>query len=147
MCELYRAAALFIGDNCDISNSIFADLRPPASPGGAARPTGRQATRPWGSGIEKAIRDRFARSKIARNGFQVQVQGGVATLTGQTYVIQHKGVATRLAKTTGAKQVINRIQVSEAARQKASANLATGRRRAQIKRSETSPPRSERNHH
>lgn len=97
--------------------------------------------------LEKAIRDRFARSKIARNGFQVQVQGGVATLTGQTDVIQHKGVATRLAKTTGAKQVINRIQVSEAARQKASANLATGRRRAQIKRSETSPPRSERNHH
>jgi len=97
--------------------------------------------------LEKAIRDRFARSKIARNGFQVQVQGGVATLTGQTDVIQHKGVATRLAKTTGAKQVINRIQVSEAAKQKAAANLATGRRRAQIKRSETSPPRSERNHH
>jgi osmotically-inducible protein OsmY len=123
---------------------IFALLLLPAvllAQQGAKPPT------PGDRELEKAIRDRFARSKIARNGFQVQVQGGVATLTGQTDVIQHKGVATRLAKTVGAKQVINRIQVSEAARQKASANLATGRRRAQIKRSETSPPRSERNHH
>jgi len=89
--------------------------------------------------IEKAIQDRFAKSKIASNKFQVRVQGGVATLTGQTGVIQHKGVATRLAKSAGAHQVVNRIQVSEAAKQKASANLATGRRRAQIKRSEASP--------
>jgi osmotically-inducible protein OsmY len=94
--------------------------------------------------IEKAIQDRFAKSKIAPNHFQVRVQGGVATLTGQTDVIQHKGVATRLAKTAGARQVVNRIQVSDAAKQKASANLATGRRRAQIKRSESSP-RSEQN--
>lgn len=93
--------------------------------------------------LEKAILERFARSKIAPNRFQVRVQGGVATLTGKTDVLQHKGVATRLAKTAGARQVINRIEVSEAARQKASENLAKGRRRAQIKRGETAP-RSER---
>jgi hypothetical protein len=32
--------------------------------------------------------------------------------------------------------VVNRVEVSEAARQRASANLATGSRRAQVKRSD-----------
>jgi hypothetical protein len=32
--------------------------------------------------LEKAIRERFARSKIATNGFSVRVQGGVAILEG-----------------------------------------------------------------
>jgi osmotically-inducible protein OsmY len=92
--------------------------------------------------LERAILERFARSKIARNHFQVRVQGGVATLTGKTDVLQHKGVATRLAKNAGARQVVNRIEVSEAAKQKAAANLATGRRRAQIKRGEAPQARS-----
>jgi hypothetical protein len=86
--------------------------------------------------IEAAIRARFAKSKIGADGFQVHVQGGVATIEGRTDVIQHKGVATRLAKSAGALAVNNRIQPSEAARQKAEANLAKGRRRAQIKRGE-----------
>jgi osmotically-inducible protein OsmY len=86
--------------------------------------------------IEKAIRERFARSKISTNKFQVRVQGGVATLEGQTGVIQHKGTATRLAKAAGAVRVVNRIEVSDEAKEKAAGNLATGRRRAQIKRSE-----------
>ena len=84
--------------------------------------------------IEKDIRARFAKSKISRNNFQVRVQGGVAIIEGQTDVIQHKGVATRLAKTGGATAVVNRIQVSQAARDKAAHNLAEGRRRAQVKR-------------
>jgi hypothetical protein len=41
--------------------------------------------------LEKAIRARFARSKIAANHFEVHVQGGVATLQGNTDVVQHKG--------------------------------------------------------
>jgi osmotically-inducible protein OsmY len=89
--------------------------------------------------LEKAIRERFARSKIAANGFSVRVQGGVAILEGRTNVVQHKGTATRLAKAAGARKVINRIEVSEQARLKASQNLAQGRRRAQIKRSESNP--------
>ncbi|HEX8985212.1 MAG TPA: BON domain-containing protein [Bryobacteraceae bacterium] len=91
--------------------------------------------------IERAIRARFAASKIDADKFQVHVQGGVATLEGHTDVIQHKGTATRLAKSAGALQVANRIEVSQAARERASRNLAKGRRRAQIKRGE---PRSER---
>lgn len=86
--------------------------------------------------LEKAIRARFARSKIAANNFTVRVQGGVATLEGRTGIVQHKATATRLAKAAGAKRVINKIEVSEEARRKASANLAQGRRRAQIKRSQ-----------
>lgn len=89
--------------------------------------------------IEKDIRARFARSKINADGFTVHVQGGVATLEGHTEVVQHKGVATRLAKSGGAVAVNNHIQPSAAARQKASAGLSKGRRRAQISRGE---PRS-----
>lgn len=86
--------------------------------------------------IEQAIRARFAESKIGANHFEVHVQGGVATIEGRTDVIQHKGTATRLAKSMGAVRVVNRIEISQAAREKASASLAKGRRRAQLKRGE-----------
>ena len=88
--------------------------------------------------VEKAIRAKLAASKISKNKFEVHVQGGVATLTGRTDVLQHKGTATRLAKNGGASRVVNRIEVSEAAKEKAASNLDAGRRRAQVKRSEIS---------
>jgi BON domain len=84
--------------------------------------------------IEKAIKVKLAKSKIGADKFQFHVQGGVATIEGRTDVIQHKGAATRMAKTAGAVAVVNHIQISEAAKQRAEANLAQGRRRAQIKR-------------
>jgi hypothetical protein len=87
--------------------------------------------------LEKDIRARFAKSKISTHHFQVHVQGGVATIEGQTDVLQHKGTATRLAKNSGAIKVVNKIAVSQAAKDKAAKNLASGRRRAQIKRSDT----------
>jgi hypothetical protein len=90
--------------------------------------------------IEAEIRARLAKSKIGEDGFKVHVQGGVATWEGTTSVVQHKGAATRMAKSAGAKAVVNNIQVSDDAKQKAGENLKTGRRRAQIKRSE---PRNE----
>jgi osmotically-inducible protein OsmY len=74
--------------------------------------------------VERAIRAKFAKSKINAEHFTVSVQNGVATIEGKTNVIQHKGVATRLAKTGGAVTVENHIQVSEAARAKAAAKLA-----------------------
>ena len=96
--------------------------------------------------IEREIRARLGKSKIGADKFQVRVQGGVATLEGTTDVIQHKGVATRLAKSGGAAAVNNKIQISEAAREKAAGNLEKGRRRAQVKRgearSESTPPRA-----
>jgi len=84
--------------------------------------------------LEAAIRAKFAQSKINTDKFQVHVQGGVATIEGHTDVTQHKGVATRLAKTGGALAVNNHIQVADAAKEKAAANLEKGRRRVQIKR-------------
>jgi hypothetical protein len=86
--------------------------------------------------LEKAIRARFAQSKAGADKFTVRVQGGVATIEGKTDVVQRKGAATRMARSAGARQVVNKIEVSQAARQKASDNLAQGRRRAQVKRSE-----------
>jgi len=87
--------------------------------------------------IEKAIRAKLAASKISKDKkFEVRVQGGVATLTGKTDVLQHKGTATRLAKNAGASKVVNHIEVSDAAKEKAASNLDSGRRRAQVKRSD-----------
>jgi hypothetical protein len=102
--------------------------KPAAAPAPAAIPDAQ---------IEKAIRARFAASKISTHHFQVHVQGGVATIEGQTDVLQHKGTATRLAKSAGAVKVVNHIAVSQEAKDKAAKNLASGRRRAQVKRSET----------
>ena len=90
--------------------------------------------------IEATIRAKFAKSKINAEKFQVHVQGGVATIEGKTGVIQHKGTATRLAKSGGAVAVNNHIQISDAAKEKAADNLDQGRRRAQVTRGE---PRSE----
>jgi BON domain len=86
--------------------------------------------------IEKEIRARLAKSKIGADNFKVHVQGGVATFEGKTDVVQHKGVATRLAKSSGAVAVANHIEIGEAAKERAAANLESGRRRAQIKRGE-----------
>lgn len=101
-----------------------------------ARPAAKAAL--TDAALENAIRQRFAKSKSAQDRFTVHVQGGVATIEGKTAVVQRKGSATRMAKSAGARKVINRIQLSEAAREKASATLAQGRRRAQVKRSEES---------
>lgn len=87
--------------------------------------------------IEAAIKAKLAKSKVAADKFQVRVQNGVATWEGHTDVIQHKGVATRMAKSAGAKSVVNNIQISAAAREKAAGNLQEGRRRVQVKRGET----------
>jgi hypothetical protein len=97
----------------------------------AAQPTAKRLT---DVEIEKAIKAKLAKSKIGADKFQFHVQGGVATIEGRTDVIQHKGAATRMAKAAGAVAVANHIQISDAAKQRAEANLAKGRRRAQIKR-------------
>jgi hypothetical protein len=77
--------------------------------------------------IEHTIQLKFAKSKINAEHFVVSVHGGVATITGKTNVIQHKGVATRLARSGGATVVKNQIQVSDEAKAKAAAHLANGK--------------------
>ncbi|MGH9645242.1 MAG: BON domain-containing protein [Bryobacteraceae bacterium] len=87
--------------------------------------------------IENNIRARLAKSKIGKDGFTVRVQGGVAYWDGTTDVVQHKGSATRMAKSAGAQKVVNNIKVGDDAKQKAAGNLDQGRRRAQVKRSDS----------
>ena len=109
-----------------------AKAKPPAAQGATAQPDAQQDR-----AVERTIREKLAKSKIGKDGFTVRVQGGVAYWEGNTTVVQHKGAATRMAKTAGARAVVNNIKVSDAAKQKAAENLEQGRRRAQIKRGET----------
>jgi hypothetical protein len=62
--------------------------------------------------IEATIKAKLAKSKIGKDGFQVHVKDRVATWTGVTTVMQHKGAATRMAKAAGAIQVVNNIKIS-----------------------------------
>jgi osmotically-inducible protein OsmY len=86
--------------------------------------------------MEAEIRARLAKSVIGKDGFKVRVQGGVAYWEGTTDVVQHKGSATRMAKSAGAKKVVNNIKISDASKQSAAGNLDQGRRRVQVKRSD-----------
>lgn len=86
--------------------------------------------------MEAVIRAKLDKSKIGKDGFTVRVQGGVAFWEGSTGVVQHKGAATRMARTAGARRVVNNIKISDAAKAAASANLEQGRRRAQVTRGE-----------
>jgi osmotically-inducible protein OsmY len=90
--------------------------------------------------IEHDIRMNFGKSKINAEHFTVSVKNGVATLDGKTNVIQHKGVATRLAKKGGAIAVENRIQVSEEAKARAAATLAKNRGEGPPVRAVVVPP-------
>jgi osmotically-inducible protein OsmY len=113
----------------------FSQTAPPAKPATFKKPPAAHAASDDAQ-LEKAIRARLSASKISKDKFEVHVQGGVATITGKTDVLQHKGTATRLAKNVGAKQVVNKVEISDAAKDKATANLSSGGRRAQVKRSE-----------
>ena len=83
--------------------------------------------------IEATIKVKLANSKIGKDGFQVHVKNQIATWTGATSVIQHKGAATRMAKAAGAIQVVNNIKVSDAAKAQTAGNLSGTPRRAQVK--------------
>jgi hypothetical protein len=91
--------------------------------------------------IEQSIRDSYAKSKISADHFTVRVKSGVATIEGKTEIIQRKGWATRYAKLGGARQVVNNIQVSEAAKQRARAKLAAGRLKAASRKAAGGAPR------
>lgn len=65
--------------------------------------------------IEQEIRTRLAKSVIGKDNFKVRVQEGVAYWEGSTTVAQRKGAATRMAKSAGARSVVNNIVVRSAA--------------------------------
>ena len=121
---MLRALAIF----CIASAALIGQTKKAPAPAGTTAQEDKQ--------IEAAIRAKLAKSKIGKDGFTVRVQGGIAYWEGKTDVVQHKGAATRMAKTAGAKSVVNNIKISDAAKEKAADNLDEGRRRAQVKRSE-----------
>jgi osmotically-inducible protein OsmY len=61
--------------------------------------------------LDATLRAKLAKSKIGKDGFRFRVQRGVVTWEGTTSVPQHKGAATRMARTSGAVQVVNNIKV------------------------------------
>jgi hypothetical protein len=73
--------------------------------------------------IDATIRTKLAKSKIGKEGFHYKVLHGVVTWEGNTDIAQHKGSATRMAKSAGAVQVVNNIQVSAKGKAKAMATL------------------------
>jgi hypothetical protein len=83
--------------------------------------------------IEATIRAKLAKSKIGKDGFQVHVKDRVATWTGSTTVMQHKGAATRMAKAAGAIHVLNNIKVAEGTGIAMKGNLAGQPRHVQVK--------------
>ena len=83
--------------------------------------------------IEATIKAKLAKSKIGKEGFQVHIKDGVATWTGTTKVMQHKGAATRMAKTAGAIKVVNNIKVSEQDAAKTMGNITGAPRHVEVK--------------
>jgi osmotically-inducible protein OsmY len=106
---------------------LAAALQPAEAP--KKTPAARTAPQSKDAELRKAVEARFARSAIAPEHFKVEVKDGAVHITGKTEVMQHKGVATRLARSVGAKEVHNEVEISEAARQKAAAQLAGGRKK------------------
>ncbi|MCW5964557.1 MAG: BON domain-containing protein [Bryobacterales bacterium] len=89
--------------------------------------------------LRQAIQKRLQASKIRSNGFQVEVRNGIATLRGQTSVPQHKGVATRLAKLAGAREVDNQITITEAGKERLRDTLQRNARPRETRSSATNP--------
>ena len=80
-----------------------------------------------GSASDNEIQ-RTLEKKVGKDGFRFHVSHGVVTWEGSTNVMQHKGAATRMARTAGAVQVVNNIQVSATGK----ANGTKGLRRAAV---------------
>ncbi len=85
----------------------------------ATTPTSKPATvqtRPavTDTQLDSTIRAKLAKSKIGKDGFTFHVQHGIVTWEGNTSISQHKGAATRMARTSGAVQVVNNIKVNGA---------------------------------
>ena len=63
------------------------------------------------AGITTCINEKLAKSKMSGEGFQVSVSGAAATFTGSTKVPGRKGGVSGMAKSCGAKSIVNNITV------------------------------------
>ena len=72
----------------------------------------------WGASGEDALitsrlKSKMARSKLKSDGLHYKVEGGTVEWSGTVKIPQRKGAATRMAKSAGARRVLNRIVVQE----------------------------------
>jgi len=107
------------------------------APAFGTAPAGHDPKQRSDAEIEATIRTKLSKSKIGKDGFTVHVHNGIATWQGTTTIMQHKGAATRMAKTAGAVQVVNNIKISDEAKAAAAGNLNGQPRRVQVKTSPT----------
>jgi hypothetical protein len=91
--------------------------------GTAARTSAAHQGQVSDSQLQQTIQTKLAKSKIGKDGFRFHVSHGIVTWEGSTNVVQHKGAATRMARSAGAASVVNNIQVSAAAKAKAAKSL------------------------
>lgn len=91
--------------------------------------------------LEAEIAARLARAVIGQDGFTFSVQTGTVYWQGSTTVAQHKGAATRMARSAGAREVINRIEVVSASPAPSSDDSPQALRRAQVQWREKLPDR------
>ncbi|MBZ2184744.1 MAG: BON domain-containing protein [Bryobacter sp.] len=64
------------------------------------------------AGIEARLKSKLTRSKLRGDGLQYRVKDGVVEWTGKVGTPQRKGAATRMARSAGARKVLNRIMVN-----------------------------------
>lgn len=123
MCELYAADATkpMSGLNTPMRRLFALLLLPviavllssPVLASGPAKPAPVSVRPAVGDAqLDATIRAKLAKSKIGKDGFRFHVARGVVTWEGNTSVGQHKGAATRMARTSGAVAVVNNIKVS-----------------------------------
>jgi len=115
-----------------ILSLLAAAVAVPALPAGTTLTKSHSTAKYSDAEIEATIKAKLAKSKIGKEGFQIHVKDGVATWTGTTSVMQHKGAATRMAKSAGATHVTNNIKVSELGAAKAPGNLSGAPRQVQV---------------
>jgi len=70
------------------------------------------AATPEDAAISAKLKQKLSRSKLNSDGLQYKVQNGVVEWSGSVQIPQRKGAATRMAKSAGAKRVVNRITVN-----------------------------------
>jgi osmotically-inducible protein OsmY len=99
---------------CALLAGFLVAFLPATSTVFAANTPASVSSQPNDAQISAAIRIKLAKSKIGADGFKFRVEKGVVTWEGHTEVPQHKGAATRMARTAGAAQVINNIEVGGA---------------------------------
>jgi hypothetical protein len=74
----------------------------------------------WGASVEdlriaSRLKSKMARSKLKTDGLQYRVEDGMVEWSGTVKIPQRKGAATRMAKSSGAKRVVNLIVVKAGA--------------------------------